>query len=93
VLNLLKDLQKDLGLTYLFIAHNLGVVEHISNRVGVMYLGKMVELTSREDLFRNPMHPYTKALLSSIPVSEPKLRSERTILVGDVPSPVNPPKG
>ncbi len=93
VLNLLKDLQKDLGLTYLFIAHNLGVVEHISDRVGVMYLGKMVELTSREDLFLNPMHPYTKALLSAIPVSEPKLRRERTILKGDVPSPVNPPKG
>jgi oligopeptide/dipeptide ABC transporter ATP-binding protein len=93
VLNLLKDLQKDLGLTYLFIAHNLGVVEHISDRVGVMYLGKMVELTSREDLFLNPMHPYTKALLSAIPVSEPKLRRERTILVGDVPSPVNPPSG
>ncbi|MBA4383124.1 MAG: peptide ABC transporter substrate-binding protein [Anaerolinea sp.] len=93
VLNLLKDLQKDLGLTYLFIAHNLGVVEHISDRVGVMYLGKLVELTSREDLFVNPMHPYTKALLSAIPVSEPKLRRERTILKGDVPSPVNPPKG
>jgi oligopeptide/dipeptide ABC transporter ATP-binding protein len=93
VLNLLKDLQKDLGLTYLFIAHNLGVVEHISDRVGVMYLGKMVELTSREELFLNPMHPYTKALLSAIPVSEPKLRKERTILKGDVRSPVNPPEG
>ncbi len=93
VLNLLKDIQKDMGLTFLFIAHNLGVVEHISDRVGVMYLGKMVELTSREELFVNPLHPYTKALLSAIPVSEPKLRRERTILKGDVPSPVNPPKG
>ncbi len=93
VLNILKDLQRDLGLTYLFIAHNLGVVEHISDRVGVMYLGKMVELTNREELFLNPLHPYTKALLSAIPIPDRSLRRERLILKGDVPSPINPPKG
>ena len=93
VLNILKDLQKDLGLTYLFIAHNLGVVEHISNRVAVMYLGKMVELTDRDELFRNPLHPYTRALMSAIPIPDPRLKRQRTILKGDVPNPVNPPKG
>jgi peptide/nickel transport system ATP-binding protein/oligopeptide transport system ATP-binding protein len=93
VLNILKDLQESLNLTYLFIAHNLGVVEHISNRVAVMYLGKMVELTTREELFKNPLHPYTQALLSAIPIPEPRLRRKRVILTGDVPSPLRPPSG
>ncbi len=93
VLNILKDLQTEFKLTYLFIAHNLGVVEHISDRVAVMYLGKMVELADRDELFRNPMHPYTRALMSAIPIPDPTLKREHIILKGDVPSPVNPPKG
>lgn len=93
VLNLMQDLQKELKLTYIFIAHDLGVVRHISDRVGVMYLGRMVELATSESLYADPLHPYTKALLSAVPVPDPEFNREQIILEGDIPSPSNPPTG
>ncbi len=93
ILNLLRDLQGQFGLTYLFIAHNLAVVKYISDRIGVMYLGKLVELATTDEIFHHPLHPYTQALLSAIPEPDPTLRRQRTILKGDVPSPINPPSG
>lgn len=93
IINLLRDLQKERGLTYLFISHDLSVVEHISDTVGVMYLGGMVESGETADIFGNPLHPYTKALFSAIPMPDPDVRKERILLKGDIPSPANPPAG
>jgi peptide/nickel transport system ATP-binding protein len=93
IINLFRKLQETRGLTYLFISHDLSVVEHLCSRIGVMYLGSMVETASRDELFGNPLHPYTKALLSAIPVPIPKLKRERIVLKGDIPSPANPPSG
>ncbi len=93
IVNLMEELQEKFGLTYLFISHDLSMVQHISDNVAVMYLGKVVEICNKKELYQNPLHPYTQALLSAVPVMDPDSKSERIILKGDVPSPANPPEG
>jgi oligopeptide/dipeptide ABC transporter ATP-binding protein len=93
VINLMMDLQREAGLSYLFISHNLGVVEHISDRIAVMYLGRIVEIADKKTLFIRPQHPYTEALLSAVPIPDPAIKRRKTVVQGDVPSPVRPPPG
>ena len=93
VINLLKDLQREMNLTYIFISHDLSVVEHISDKVGVMYLGKMVEYAETEALFSRPKHPYTEALMSAVPIADPEIEMDRIPLTGEIPNPANPPSG
>ena len=93
IINLLEDLQKEFNLTYLFISHDLSVVQHISDTVGVMYLGNMVEFADKKEIFDNPLHPYTRALFSAIPIPDPTVKMNRIILEGSIPSPANPPSG
>jgi oligopeptide transport system ATP-binding protein len=93
VINLMMDLQRDAGLSYLFISHNLAVVEHIADRIAVMYLGRIVEIADKKTLFLSPQHPYTEALLAAVPIPDPAIRRNRIVVQGDVPSPVRPPPG